>query len=115
MLEVGNTSPNDARAVASACLSKLVPEAVETSLQRSTPWLVFTKMHDATKLEVTIPEDFLISTSSQGMKHTGRGSLVVNSFIQEDRICTPFINEVVNHSPVILDEEIGETLFMSTT
>ena len=38
----------------------------------------------------------------KGVKVTSRGSLVINSYVHEDRLCTPDLNEIVTHCPIII-------------
>ena len=61
-----------------------------------------------------------ICRSYQGMvtdalgKPTSRGTFVIQSFIQEDRVYTPDLRDVITHSPLILKSETGETILMAT-
>ena len=51
----------------------------------------------------------------QGVKLTAQGTMVVNSFLQEDRLAIPGRREVVLHQPLILEEETGDVVYHATT
>ena len=77
------------------------------------PWAVFVKVHDATKLEATIPDDMMMKID--GILCTARGSLIVNSFVQEDRLYAEGVSEVGFYFPCLLEAETGDTVFHACT
>ena len=56
VLEVGHCGASDARAVVSKALLDLQTGCVASRCREPAPFAIFTKMHDATKLECTVPE-----------------------------------------------------------
>lgn len=60
----GKVAPNDCKSAVSWCIQEKQREAIESFFDRydehglpaPTPWAIFSKMHDCTKLEVTMPE-----------------------------------------------------------
>eukprot|EP00972_Heterocapsa_arctica_P003298 490326-Heterocapsa_arctica.AAC.1 len=61
-MEVGKSSASDARAVGASCVLRVIGDAVARAFSSSSsgcdaiPWAVVSKMHDATKLEVSLTE-----------------------------------------------------------
>ena len=40
--------------------------------------------------------------------------MTVDIMCQEDRLMTPFRHEIVSHTPLLLEAEVGETFFFAT-
>lgn len=51
----------------------------------------------------------------QNVSVTAKGTLSVNSYIQEDRMIWPGHKETIIHSPLVLEVENAETVFEATT
>ena len=60
----GKVAPNDCKSAVSWCIREKQREAIDSFFDRydkhgkpaPTPWAIFSKMHDSTKQEVTMPE-----------------------------------------------------------
>ena len=56
-----------------------------------------------------------LACSLHGATTTTSGTLVVDTFLQEDRVATPQMRELVLHPPKVLSKENAETIFHATT
>ena len=114
VMGTGRSGANGARSVVAQVIADKQREAVERVFTSGDvePWVLFSKMHDGTKLEVSIPDGTICPLPNAIT--TSTGSLVVSMFVQEDQIITPKIAEVVLHSPQVLDCETAESIFHAT-
>ena len=63
-LNVGDNSASDCRAVVKAAASQAIGMAVETELAQQLGVVIFSKMHDSTKMVVSVPEDRILAHMS---------------------------------------------------
>ena len=96
---------------ASDAVSESEAEA-EACEEKPCDWAIYSKMHDCTKLEVTMPEH--MQYKLKGATVTARGSLIVNTMVQEDVLETPHTRQVALLPPVIMDVENAETVYFAT-
>lgn len=109
----GHDSTRQARAVVADCAHRVQSRQMSMIFNDGLPWAVFVKVHDATKLEATIPDDMMMKID--GILCTARGSLIVNSFVQEDRLYAEGVSEVGFYFPCLLEAETGDTVFHACT
>ena len=59
MLEFGHSSAYEARSMVAACCLSVQDDEVKRAFENEDDWCVFSKMHDASKVVVTVPEGFI--------------------------------------------------------
>lgn len=58
------------------------------------------------------PQDFVVDI--RGVKLTARGTMVVNGFLQEDRLAAPNGRAILVDPPILLEEETGDVVVHAT-
>ena len=111
----GHSMASECRAVVSEVIAREQAQGLNDAFKHGhrCPWAILTKMHDASKQEMVVPEDMLVYIT--GAHITERSTSVLHLFLQEDSLITPTIREKLLHNPVVMCTETSESIFAATS
>ena len=111
----GHSMASECRAVVSEVIAREQARGLNDAFKHGhrCPWAILTKMHDASKQEMVVPEDMLVYIT--GAHITERSTSVLHLFLQEDSLITPTIREKLLHNPLVMCTETSESIFAATS